>query len=101
MPSTNVRPHRSTRALQAVPDPPPAGRTVAEDKLWAALHAYPASTTGDLAAHAGIGYSTAGKIGSGALSVNRKPRRGVVAALRTHTLRCRQKESRDRPICAQ
>jgi hypothetical protein len=64
MPSTNptVRAHRSTRALRAVPNPIPAGRTVAEDKLWAALHAHPASTTSDLAAHAGIGYSTAGKI---------------------------------------
>lgn len=62
--NTNARPHRSTRALLAVPDPTPApaGRTVAEDKLWAALHAYPATTSSDLAAHAGIGRSTAGKI---------------------------------------
>jgi DNA-binding MarR family transcriptional regulator len=66
MPSTNanVPAHRSARALRAVLDPTPAtaGRTAAEDKLWAALHAHPASTTSDLATHAGIGYSTAGKI---------------------------------------
>jgi hypothetical protein len=66
MPSTNanVPAHRSSRALQAVPDstPAPAGRTAAEDKLWAALHAHPASTTSDVAVHAGIGRSTAGKI---------------------------------------
>jgi hypothetical protein len=64
MPSTNanVRAHRSTRALHAVPNPAPAARTAAEDKLWAALHAHPTSTTSDLAAYAGIGHSTAGKI---------------------------------------
>jgi len=39
-----------------------AGRTAAEDKLWAALHAHPGATSGDLASHAGIGRSTAGKI---------------------------------------
>ena len=39
-----------------------AGRTAAEDKLWAALHAHPGATSGDLATHAGIGRSTAGKI---------------------------------------
>jgi len=39
-----------------------AGRTAAEDKLWAALHAHPGTTSGDLATHAGIGRSTAGKI---------------------------------------
>jgi len=60
--NTNVRAHRSSRALKAVPDPASAGRTAAEDKLWAALHAHPASTASDLAAHAGIGHSTAGKI---------------------------------------
>jgi hypothetical protein len=66
MPSTNAnaRTHHSTQPLRAAPDPTPAqtGRTVAEDKLWAALHAHPASTTSDLATHAGIGHSTAGKI---------------------------------------
>ncbi|MGH3719426.1 MAG: MarR family transcriptional regulator [Pseudonocardiaceae bacterium] len=66
MPSANANAptHRSVSALQAVPDPTPvvAGRTVTEDKLWAALHAHPAGTTSDLAAHAGIGHSTAGKI---------------------------------------
>jgi len=62
MPSTNATVR--AQALRAVPDSIPAlaGRTVAEDKLWAALHGHPASTTSDLAAHAGIGRSTAGKI---------------------------------------
>ncbi|MGH3833672.1 MAG: MarR family transcriptional regulator, partial [Pseudonocardiaceae bacterium] len=66
MPSTNANApaHRDARALRAVSDPTPvtAGRTAAEDKLWAALHAHPASTASDLAVHAGIGRSTAGKI---------------------------------------
>jgi DNA-binding MarR family transcriptional regulator len=69
MPSTNATlgSPRSTRAPRVVPEtnPAPAGRTAAEDKLWAALHAHPAATTGDLAAHAGIGRSTAGKILAG------------------------------------
>jgi hypothetical protein len=69
MPSTNATLGfpRSTRAPRVVPEtnPAPAGRTAAEDKLWAALHAHPATTTGDLAAHAGIGRSTAGKILAG------------------------------------
>jgi hypothetical protein len=67
MPSTNATlgSPRSTRAPQAEAIPAPAGRTAAEDKLWAALHAHPAATTGDLAAHAGIGRSTAGKILAG------------------------------------
>jgi hypothetical protein len=69
MPSTNATlgSPRSTRAPQVVPEanPAPAGRTTAEDKLWAALHAHPAATTGDLATHAGIGRSTAGKILAG------------------------------------
>ena len=54
MPSRNT-PGRSTRSTAS------AGRTAAEDKLWAALHAHPAATTGDLATHAGIGRSTAAK----------------------------------------
>ena len=67
MPSTNATlgSPRSTRAPQAEAIPAPAGRTAAEDKLWAALHAHPAASTGDLAAHAGIGRSTAGKILAG------------------------------------
>src|SRR5437764_14820698 len=67
MPSTNATLGfpRSTREPQAEAIPAPAGRTAAEDKLWAALHAHPAATTGDLAAHAGIGRSTAGKILAG------------------------------------
>lgn len=62
--NTNARPHRNIRALQGVPGTTtaPTGRTGAEDKLWAALHAYPATTSSDLAVHAGIGRSTAGKI---------------------------------------
>lgn len=36
-------------------------RTVAEDKLWRALHDTPNTTTGELSAAAGIGKSTAGK----------------------------------------
>jgi DNA-binding MarR family transcriptional regulator len=63
--NTNARPHRrATTALRALPDPDPthAGRTAAEDKLWAALRAHPDTTTTDLATHAGIGRSTAGKI---------------------------------------
>lgn len=67
MPSTNATlgSSRSTRAPQAEAIPAPAGRTSAEDKLWAALHAHPVAATGDLAAHAGIGRSTAGKILAG------------------------------------
>lgn len=55
MPSANatLRSHTSTA---------PRGRTAAEDKLWAALHAHTAATTGDLAAQASIGRSTAAKI---------------------------------------
>ncbi|MGH3572825.1 MAG: hypothetical protein ACRDUW_13480 [Pseudonocardiaceae bacterium] len=55
MPSANatLRSHTSTA---------PRGRTAAEDKLWAALHAHTATTTGDLAAQASIGRSTAAKI---------------------------------------
>ncbi|MGH3609628.1 MAG: MarR family transcriptional regulator [Pseudonocardiaceae bacterium] len=55
MPSANatLRSHTSTS---------PGGRTAAEDKLWAALHAHPAATTGGLAAQASIGRSTAAKI---------------------------------------
>lgn len=64
--NTNARPHRATTILQALPDPAPthtgAGRSPAEDKLWAALRAHPDTTTTDLAGHAGIGRSTAGKI---------------------------------------
>ena len=55
MPSRNT-PGQSTRSTAS------AGRTAAEDKLWAALHAHPAATTGDLATHAGIGRATAAKI---------------------------------------
>jgi hypothetical protein len=54
MPSTNA----SFRTISGAR----AGRTAAEDKLWAALHAHPGTTSGDLATHAGIGRSTAGKI---------------------------------------
>ncbi|GHE80836.1 hypothetical protein GCM10017786_08850 [Amycolatopsis deserti] len=53
--------NRTTRDTITQPDPP-AGRTDAEDKLWAALHANPHSTATDLAAAAKIGKSTAGKI---------------------------------------
>jgi hypothetical protein len=62
--NTNARPHRATTTLRALPDPDPtlSGRTAAEDKLWAALRARPDTTTTDLATHAGIGRSTAGKI---------------------------------------
>lgn len=62
----------SARPLRAVPDPssePTAGstgattvRTDTEDKVWAALHACPNSTTADLAVTAKIGKSTAAKI---------------------------------------
>lgn len=55
MPSRNT-PGRSTRSTAST------GRTAAEDKLWAALHAHPAATTGHLATHASIGRSTAAKI---------------------------------------
>ncbi|GAB3671524.1 hypothetical protein REH65_00135 [Saccharopolyspora sp. ID03-671] len=37
-------------------------RTDTESKAWAALHAHPGSTTAEIAQHAGIGRSTAGKI---------------------------------------
>jgi biotin operon repressor len=62
MPSTNTT--LGTHPPQAVQQtiPAPAGRTVAEDKLWAAVRAHSGATTGELAAHAGIGRSTAGKI---------------------------------------
>lgn len=60
----NARANTATRALQAVPNTTPAsaGRTAAEDKLWAALNAHPAATAANLAVLAGIGRSTAGKI---------------------------------------
>lgn len=51
--NTTLRSHTSTA---------PRERTAAEDKLWAALHAHPTATTGDLAAQASIGRSTAAKI---------------------------------------
>lgn len=62
--NANARKHTATRVLQAVSDPTsgPAGRTAAEDKLWAALHAHPGTTAADLATHTGLGRSTAGKI---------------------------------------
>lgn len=66
MPSKNhnARAYTVTRALEAVPDTTlaSAGRTAAEDKLWAALNAHPAATSANLAILAGIGRSTAGKI---------------------------------------
>jgi len=66
MPSKNrnARANTAIRALQAVPDTTPAsaGRTAAEDKLWATLNAHPATTAANLAVLAGIGRSTAGKI---------------------------------------
>ncbi|MCA1693757.1 MAG: MarR family transcriptional regulator [Actinobacteria bacterium] len=62
--SHNTRTNTDSRALQAPPDATPAtaGRTGAEDKLWATLHAHPATATASLAVLAGIGRSTAGKI---------------------------------------
>ncbi|SFK89311.1 hypothetical protein SAMN05421835_14222 [Amycolatopsis sacchari] len=53
--------NRTTQDTTTQPNTP-AGRTDAEDKLWAALHANPHSTAADLAAAAKIGKSTAGKI---------------------------------------
>ena len=38
------------------------GRAATTDRLWAALEAHPSSTTEQLAAHSGVGQSTAGKI---------------------------------------
>jgi biotin operon repressor len=55
---TNASLHASTSGNRA-------GRTAAEDKLWAALHAHPGVASGELATHAGIGRSTAGKILAG------------------------------------
>lgn len=54
----------STRSLRSVTDHDAAAkaRTESEDKLWKALHAYPNSTSTDLASAAKIGKSTAGKI---------------------------------------
>lgn len=60
MPSKNHNPRANTapRALQAVPTTPAsAGRTAAEEKLWATLNAHPATTTASLAVLAGIGRS--------------------------------------------
>ncbi|MFD0201410.1 MULTISPECIES: MarR family transcriptional regulator [Saccharothrix] len=53
----------STPTLRSVPDPVSVARvrTDAEDKLWAALHAYPNRTAADLADTAKIGKSTAQK----------------------------------------
>ncbi|MEV5301135.1 MarR family transcriptional regulator [Amycolatopsis methanolica] len=53
--------NRTTQDTTTQPNTP-AGRTDAEDKLWAALHANPHSTAADLAVAAKIGKSTAGKI---------------------------------------
>jgi predicted transcriptional regulator len=58
----------AARAVYSVPEPATepatvaAARTVAEDKLWAALHVNPHATTGELSSAAGIGKSTAAKI---------------------------------------
>lgn len=51
-------------ATETTPEKGPAApaRTSAEAKLRAALHAHPGSTTAQLASHAGIGASTAGKV---------------------------------------
>ncbi|MGH3533996.1 MAG: MarR family transcriptional regulator [Pseudonocardiaceae bacterium] len=65
MPRKNAnarQPQGNSTTLRAVPDPAPGGRSGAEDKLWAALRAYPGATTTELAERAGIGRSTAGKI---------------------------------------
>ena len=42
--------------------PTTTGGTATADRLWAALQAHPGSTTEQLAAHASLGQSTAGKI---------------------------------------
>jgi biotin operon repressor len=62
--SHTTRTNTAAQALQALPDATPAtaGRTGAEDKLWATLHAHPSTATATLAVLAGIGRSTAGKI---------------------------------------
>lgn len=55
----------SVSTLHAVPDAGSATsqrHTGAEDKLWHAVHANPGSTAAELADHAAIGRSTAGKI---------------------------------------
>lgn len=48
--------------LAAVPADSSPARTATEIKLWTALADHPGATTADLARHAGIGTSTAGKI---------------------------------------
>jgi len=48
--------------LAAVPADSSPARTATELKLWTALADHPGATTADLARHAGIGTSTAGKI---------------------------------------
>src|SRR4051794_39314763 len=56
MPNPNPNPTPSTTDAATPP------RTVAEDKLWAALSAHSAATASELASEAGIGRSTATKI---------------------------------------
>lgn len=66
--TANARTPSAARALRSVPklaaEPATvtAARTAAEDKLWAALHTSPHTTTSELSQAAGIGKSTAGKI---------------------------------------
>src|SRR5687768_9656951 len=67
---TVVMPKKNSNAdtrttLHAVPDAGSATsreHTASEDKLWQAVHAHPGSTAAELADHAAIGRSTAGKI---------------------------------------
>ncbi|PKW18776.1 MarR family transcriptional regulator [Saccharopolyspora spinosa] len=65
--NNNARTTAKQRPLKAVPtagtdsNPTPA-RTESQDKVWAALHANPGTTTTDIAEAAGVGRSTAGKI---------------------------------------
>lgn len=53
---------QKTQHLAAVPADDSPARTATEIKLWQALANHPGATTADLADHAAIGASTAGKI---------------------------------------
>src|SRR3954470_24495583 len=57
-----IMPNPDPHPIDAAEQPTARPRTAAEDKLWAALSAHPATPAAELATAAGIGRSTAAKI---------------------------------------